>query len=76
MSATRLTETYGPAVVNDWRKGCSFLPGNERARLKSRQGVRYLPLEGLDGLDPETMQPVPRNGKSKGEVMFRGNFVM
>ncbi|GAB5439186.1 acyl-CoA synthetase [Falsiruegeria mediterranea] len=71
-----LTETYGPAVVNDWHESWSFLPGEEQARLKSRQGVRYLPLEGLDVLDPETMEPVPRDGQSMGEVMFRGNVVM
>ena len=71
-----LTETYGPAVVNDWHQGWSSLPRDEQARLKSRQGVRYLPLEGLDVLDPETMQPVPRDGETLGEVMFRGNVVM
>ncbi|AUQ60719.1 acyl-CoA synthetase (plasmid) [Phaeobacter inhibens] len=71
-----LTETYGPAVVNDWHQGWSDLPAVEQARLKARQGVRYLPLEGLDVLDPETMQPVPRDGQTMGEVMFRGNVVM
>ncbi|EEB83193.1 acyl-CoA synthetase [Roseobacter sp. GAI101] len=71
-----LTETYGPAVVNDWHESWSSLPSGEQARLKSRQGVRYLPLEGLDVLDPETMQPVPRDGVTMGEVMFRGNVVM
>ncbi len=71
-----LTETYGPAVVNDWHADWSDLPLAEQARLKSRQGVRYLPLEGLDVLDPETMQPVPRDGSTMGEVMFRGNVVM
>ena len=71
-----LTETYGPAVVNDWHESWSSLPSVEQARLKSRQGVRYLPLEGLDVLDPETMQPVPRDGVAMGEVMFRGNVVM
>lgn len=71
-----LTETYGPAVVNDWHADWSTLPPAEQARLKSRQGVRYLPLEGLDVLDPETMQPVPRDGETRGEVMFRGNVVM
>ncbi len=71
-----LTETYGPAVVNDWRETWSSLPSAEQARLKSRQGVRYLPLEGLDVLDPETLQPVPRDGQTMGEVMFRGNVVM
>ncbi|WOI33858.1 acyl-CoA synthetase [Tritonibacter scottomollicae] len=71
-----LTETYGPAVVNDWHQDWSNLPAAEQAALKSRQGVRYLPLEGLDVLIPETMQPVPRDGKTMGEVMFRGNVVM
>ena len=71
-----LTETYGPAVVNDWHRDWNELPLSEQARLKSRQGVRYLPLEGLDVMDPETMQSVPRDGSTLGEVMFRGNVVM
>jgi fatty-acyl-CoA synthase len=71
-----LTETYGPAVVNDWHESWSDLPPARQAALKSRQGVRYLPLEQLDVLDPETMQPVPRDGQTMGEVMFRGNVVM
>ncbi|WP_084864123.1 acyl-CoA synthetase [Salibaculum halophilum] len=71
-----LTETYGPAVVNEWHADWSVLPAAEQARLKARQGVRYLPLEQLDVLDPETMQPVPRDGETMGEVMFRGNVVM
>jgi fatty-acyl-CoA synthase len=71
-----LTETYGPAVVNDWHAAWSDLPAGEQAALKSRQGVRYLPLEQLDVLDPETMTPVPRDGQTMGEVMFRGNVVM
>jgi fatty-acyl-CoA synthase len=71
-----LTETYGPAVVNDWHAEWSDLPVAQQALLKSRQGVRYLPLEHLDVLDPDTMQPVPHDGKTMGEVMFRGNVVM
>jgi len=71
-----LTETYGPAVVNDWHQDWCSLPSAEQAALKSRQGVRYLPLEQLDVLDPETMRPVPRDGRTLGEVMFRGNVVM
>ncbi|WP_306151980.1 acyl-CoA synthetase [Roseovarius sp. MMSF_3281] len=71
-----LTETYGPAVVNEWHGDWSALPATEQARLKARQGVRYLPLEQLDVLDPDTMQPVPRDGETMGEVMFRGNVVM
>lgn len=71
-----LTETYGPAVVNEWHESWSDLPPAGQAALKSRQGVRYLPLEQLEVLDPETMAPVPRDGETMGEVMFRGNVVM
>jgi len=71
-----LTETYGPAVVNDWHISWADLPAGEQAALKARQGVRYLPLESLEVMDPETMRPVPRDGKTMGEVMFRGNVVM
>jgi fatty-acyl-CoA synthase len=71
-----LTETYGPAVVNDWHQDWSDLPAAAQAALKSRQGVRYLPLEGLNVMDPETMIPVPCDGVTMGEVMFRGNVVM
>ena len=71
-----LTETYGPATVNDWHQAWDALPGAEQAAKKARQGVRYVPLEALDVLDPETMRPVPRDGETLGEVMFRGNVVM
>jgi fatty-acyl-CoA synthase len=71
-----LTETYGPAVVNEWHAEWSDLPAAQQASLKARQGVRYLPLEQLCVLDPETMQPVPHDGETMGEVMFRGNVVM
>ena len=71
-----LTETYGPAVVNDWHEEWSALPAAEQAVLKARQGVRYLPLEQLTVLDPDTLAPVPHDGETMGEVMFRGNVVM
>jgi len=71
-----LTETYGPAVVNDWHQEWSALPPAEQAVLKARQGVRYLPLEQLTVLDPDTLAPVPLDGETMGEVMFRGNVVM
>ena len=71
-----LTEVYGPAVVNEWNGKWDALPDDEQAALKARQGVRYLALENLDVLDPETMQPVPADGATLGEVMFRGNVVM
>jgi fatty-acyl-CoA synthase len=71
-----LTETYGPAVVNDWHRQWDALDGGEQAVRKARQGVRYQALEALDVLSPETMRPVPRDGQTLGEVMFRGNVVM
>jgi fatty-acyl-CoA synthase len=71
-----LTETYGPASVNDWHREWNALGDTEQAEKKARQGVRYPVLEALDVLDPETMQPVPRDGATLGEVMFRGNVVM
>ncbi len=71
-----LTEVYGPSVVNDWHYEWDRLPLSEQAALKARQGVRYLALEKFNVIDPETMQPVPRDGKTLGEVMFRGNVVM
>jgi fatty-acyl-CoA synthase len=71
-----LTETYGPAVVNDWHAAWDALGSSEQAAMKARQGVRYPMLEGLNVIDPETMQPVPRDGATIGEVMFRGNVVM
>jgi fatty-acyl-CoA synthase len=71
-----LTECYGPAVVNDWHDEWSALPPAQQAAKKARQGVRYGALEGLDVMDPETMQPVKRDGETMGEVMMRGNVVM
>ena len=71
-----LTETYGPASVNDWHHQWNALDPKEQAAKKARQGVRYPVLEALDVLDPVTMQPVPRDGETLGEVMFRGNVVM
>jgi len=71
-----LTEVYGPAVVCSWRETWSELPIAEQAEIKSRQGVRYPMLEELVVADPETMQPVPRDGATIGEIMFRGNIVM
>ncbi len=71
-----LTETYGPAVVNEWHGEWDALDGAAQAALKARQGVRYPMLEALEVMDPESMRPVPRDGTTLGEVMFRGNVVM
>src|SRR5205807_3279719 len=63
-----LTETYGPAVVNDWHAAWDALGPVEQAARKARQGVRYVALEGLEVMDPEKMRPVARDGETLGEV--------
>ena len=71
-----LTEVYGPAVVNEWDHAWDSLPANEQAMKKARQGVRYPVLEALDVVDPDTMESLPADGETLGEVVFRGNVVM
>jgi fatty-acyl-CoA synthase len=71
-----LTETYGPSVACEWKSEWDAETPEQRARLKSRQGVRAALLEGLMVADPDTMQPVPKDGQSIGEIMMRGNIVM
>ncbi|XP_037426608.1 probable acyl-activating enzyme 1, peroxisomal isoform X1 [Triticum dicoccoides] len=71
-----LTETYGPATVCTWMPEWDALPGEERARLKARQGFQHIAMEEADVKDPVTMESVPRDGEVVGEVMFRGNTVM
>jgi len=71
-----LTETYGPATICAWNEDWDALAADEQAALKARQGVKSPLLAGLDVMDPETMKPVPRDGVTMGEVMFRGNLVM
>jgi fatty-acyl-CoA synthase len=71
-----LTETYGPAVINEWHSEWDRLAPELRAEKRIRQGVRYTALEGLTVMDPLTMTEVPADGETLGEVMFRGNIVM
>src|SRR6185437_16230393 len=71
-----LTETYGPSVVNEWTSDWEHLDKTARAAKKARQGVRYHALDSLSVMDPETMEPVPADASTLGEVMFRGNIVM
>ncbi|EKS39942.1 acyl-CoA synthetase [Afipia clevelandensis] len=71
-----LTEVYGPASVCAEQPGWDDLPAEQRAQLKRRQGVPYPLQEAVTVLDPETMQEVPRDAETIGEVMFRGNIVM
>ncbi|MEC5324679.1 acyl-CoA synthetase [Aurantimonas sp. A3-2-R12] len=71
-----LTETYGPAVVNQWKDEWDALDGPARAAQTARQGVRYPSLEDLAVMDSRTMERTPPDGETIGEVMFRGNIVM
>lgn len=71
-----LTETYGPGTICTWKPEWDSLPPDERYKLKARQGVQHLGLEEVDIKDPVTMKSVAADGKTMGEVMFRGNTVM
>mmetsp|Transcript_78540 Transcript_78540/g.168298 ORF Transcript_78540/g.168298 Transcript_78540/m.168298 type:complete len:564 (-) Transcript_78540:68-1759(-) len=71
-----LTEVYGPAVVCEWKNEWDALPMDEQAALKARQGTRYVAMEHVDVIDPETRKPVPRDGQTIGEVVMQGNIVM
>jgi fatty-acyl-CoA synthase len=71
-----LTEVYGPATVCPKHEEWNDADIGERARLNARQGVRYHLQRDARVLDPETMQPVPWDGETMGEIMFRGNITM
>ena len=71
-----LTETYGPAVLCEWHREWDALPIEEQASLKARQGVRYHMLEAIMVADSVTLEPVPADGQTIGEIFMRGNNVM
>lgn len=71
-----LTEVYGPVTLCAWHKEWDELPLEERAVIKSRQGVRYPTLEGVMVGDPKTLDPTPKDGQTIGEIFMRGNTVM
>jgi fatty-acyl-CoA synthase len=71
-----LTETYGPATVCAKQTDWSDRSLSNQAILNARQGVRYPVQEGVEVMNPETMESVPRDGKTMGEIMFRGNITM
>jgi fatty-acyl-CoA synthase len=71
-----LTEVYGPAAVCAWKTEWDALPIDQQAELKARQGVAYPMQEALTVLDPFTMEQVPADGQTIGELFFRGNVVM
>ena len=71
-----LTETYGPATLCAWQADWEGLDLKARAEKMARQGVRYPTMEDLIVADPKSLRPVPRDGRTVGEVMLRGNTVM
>ncbi|HWI83411.1 acyl-CoA synthetase [Ramlibacter sp.] len=71
-----LTEVYGPATVCPKHDAWNDVDIGERARLNARQGVRYHLQQGARVVDPQTMAPVPWDGETMGEIMFRGNILM
>jgi len=71
-----LTEVYGPAAVCVKQDEWNDLDIGERARLNARQGVRYHLQQAIAVLDPETLKPVPADGETMGEIMFKGNIAM
>lgn len=71
-----LTEVFGPHSVCQWQPQWDGLSADEKAQLKARQGVPYIVAQYMDVVNPETMQPVPRDGKTMGEIVMRGNNVM
>ncbi|KAH6778248.1 acyl activating enzyme 1 [Perilla frutescens var. frutescens] len=70
------TEVYGPGTVCTWKPEWDSLPLEARAKLRARQGVQHIGMEEIDIKDPVTMQSVPQDGETVGEVMYRGNTVM
>jgi fatty-acyl-CoA synthase len=71
-----LTEVYGPATVCAKQEGWVELSLADQAQKNARQGVRYHLQKAVTVMDPETMQPVPADGETLGEIMFRGNICM
>ncbi len=71
-----LTECYGPVSVCEWHAAWDTLPAAGRATIKARQGVPYVVQEGLIVADPATLQPVPQDGATMGELLMRGNIMM
>ena len=71
-----LTETYGPHSICEWQTKWDGLTADERAKIKARQGVSYVSALHMDVVDPLSMAPVSRDGKTVGEIVMRGNNVM
>ncbi|XP_027337691.1 butyrate--CoA ligase AAE11, peroxisomal-like isoform X2 [Abrus precatorius] len=71
-----LTEATGPALVCEWQKKWNMLPKQQQAQLKARQGVSVLTLAGVDVKNLDTMESVPRDGKTMGEIVLKGSGIM
>ena len=71
-----LTETYGPATTCAWHNEWDMLDAGERARVMARQGVPNLSVDDVIVADPETLEPVPADGETTGEIMMRGHSIM
>ncbi|SFF97370.1 fatty-acyl-CoA synthase [Desulfotomaculum arcticum] len=71
-----LTEVFGPHSICEWQEEWDSLPEDERAKIKARQGVAYITAMYMDVVDPATMESVPWDGETIGEIVMRGNNVM
>lgn len=71
-----LTEVYGPCVVSTWKEEWDHLPLDDQANLKARQGIEYLVQEAINVIDVKTGESIPRDGKTIGELLLRGNITM
>lgn len=71
-----LTETYGPMIASAWRREWDSLSADEKSQLKARQGISSVLAGAMMVADPETLEPVPWDGETQGEVFMRGNIVM
>lgn len=76
MHAYGSTEATGPALVCEWQQQWNQLPKVEQAQLKARQGISILTLEDVDVINVDTMESVPRDGKTMGEIVLRGSSIM
>jgi fatty-acyl-CoA synthase len=71
-----LTESYGPSTSCAWQDEWAALPLSERVAKMARQGVQYLTLDRQRVADPATMQDVPADGATIGELLLRSNTLM
>jgi fatty-acyl-CoA synthase len=68
-----MTEMHGVVSICDWHREWDVLPSEERSRLMARQGVRTVVTDDMIVANPLSLEPLPHDGKTVGEIMFRGN---